>query len=85
MLTNSKGILTLSSWSQKGINWSAQKFIQNTKPAEKDVELSKNAKAGFRMVHNASVKTVTVSKSTTGAINKVGVSLYASLIPYVPC
>lgn len=53
------------------MNWGAQKFIANTKAAEKDVELSPRAKAGFRMAHNASVKTVTVTKSTVGMINNV--------------
>jgi spartin len=49
-------------------------FVKNTKPAEKDVVLGPKAKAGFRMAHNASVRTVNVTKSTVGMINDV--SLY---------
>ena len=47
-------------------------FVKNTKPAEKDVELGPKTKAGFRMAHNASVRTVNVTKSTVGMINDVG-------------
>jgi spartin len=46
-------------------------FVKNTKPAEKDVELGPKTKAGFRMAHNASVRTVNVTKSTVGMINDV--------------
>jgi hypothetical protein len=46
-------------------------FVKNTKPAEKDVELGPRTKAGFRMAHNASVRTVNVTKSTVGMINDV--------------
>ena len=46
-------------------------FVKNTKPAEKDVELGPRTKAGFRIAHNASVRTVNVTKSTVGMINDV--------------
>jgi hypothetical protein len=68
----SKGILGFSSFTQKMINGGTDMFIRNTKPAEKDVELGPKAKAGFRMAHNASVRTVNVTKSTVGMINDVG-------------
>jgi spartin len=54
-------------------------FVKNTKAAEKDVVLGPKAKAGFRMAHNASVRTVNVTKSTVGMINDVSLDLYAVL------
>ena len=52
-------------------------FVKNTKPAEKDVELGPKTKAGFRMAHNASVRTVNVTKSTVGMINDVSLTFSA--------
>lgn len=78
----SKGILGFSSWSQKMINGGTDMFIKNTKASEKDVELGPRTKAGFRMAHNASVRTVNVTKSTVGMINDVGpCSLYLTRPP----
>jgi hypothetical protein len=67
-------------------------FVKNTKPAEKDVELGPKTKAGFRMAHNASVRTVNVTKSTVGMINDVSplplnsyvVALTSRLCPMLP-
>jgi hypothetical protein len=67
-------------------------FVKNTKPAEKDVELGPRTKAGFRMAHNASVRTVNVTKSTVGMINDVsplpstlyGWALISRLCPMLP-
>lgn len=50
----------------------ADRFIRNTKAAEKPVHFSPTTKAGIRMTHNASVKTVKVAKTTLGKINDVG-------------
>lgn len=50
----------------------ADLFIRNTKAAEKPVQLSNRTKAGIRVTHNSSVKTVKVAKRTIGKINDVG-------------
>ena len=62
------------------INGGTDMFVKNTKPAEKDVELGPKTKAGFRMAHNASVRTVNVTKSTVGMINDVRPLPYSRVI-----
>ncbi|RXK36909.1 hypothetical protein M231_05811 [Tremella mesenterica] len=65
----SKGILTFGAWSSKMINNSAENFIKNTTPSKEPVKFGPSTKAGVRMAHNASVRTVKVTKSTVGMIN----------------
>ena len=62
------------------INGGTDKFVKNTKPAEKEVELGPKAKAGFRMAHNASVRTVNVTKSTVGMINDVSAASSVQMV-----
>ncbi|EIW70363.1 hypothetical protein TREMEDRAFT_68017 [Tremella mesenterica DSM 1558] len=67
----SKGILTFGAWSSRMINNSAENFIKNTTPSKEPVKFGPSTKAGVRMAHNASVRTVKVTKSTVGMINNV--------------
>jgi spartin len=48
-------------------------IIRNTKQYETPVQLPSVAKAGVRMTHNASARTVKVTKRTMGMVNDVGV------------
>lgn len=65
----SKGILGFGDIASRGITSGADLFIKNTKAAEKPVQLGPRTKAGIRVTHNTSVKTVKVAKRTIGKIN----------------
>jgi len=47
-------------------------YIRNSKPTAEPVKFSPTTKANIRRAHNASVKTVNVTKTTVGMINNVG-------------
>jgi hypothetical protein len=81
LIPHSKGILSFGSWSSRSIQSGADLFIRNTKQYEKPIQFSSQAKAGVRIAHNATVRTVKVTKSTVGMINNV--SALMSLFPYV--
>ena len=49
----------------------ANMYIRHTTPNEKPTEFSPEAKQRIATAHNASVKTVKVTKSTVGKINNV--------------
>ncbi|ORY32806.1 senescence-associated protein-domain-containing protein [Naematelia encephala] len=65
----SRGILSFSSWSQRMISSGSEAFIKHSTPRAEPVKFGPNTKAGIRIAHNASVKTVKVTKSTMGMIN----------------
>ncbi|KAL7421614.1 hypothetical protein Q5752_003383 [Cryptotrichosporon argae] len=65
----SQGILSFGSWSTRGILRSADKFVKTTTPAAEPLKIGPTTKAGIRGVHNATVRTVSVTKSTVGLIN----------------
>lgn len=66
----SKGILSFSGWSSRMIQSGADNFVKNTKPTEKPVHFGPTAKSAIRVTHNTSVRTVNVTKTTVGMINK---------------
>ena len=53
-------------------------YIRNSTPRPEPVKFSPAAKTGIRRAHNASVKTVNVTKTTVGMINGVSKSEVSS-------
>jgi hypothetical protein len=49
----------------------ADLYIRKSKPREEPVKFSPATKATIRGAHNASVKTVNVTKTTLGMVNNV--------------
>jgi spartin len=68
---HSKGILSFGSWSTRMMQSGADAYIRNSTPRAEPVKFSPTTKAGIRKAHNASVKTVNVTKTTVGMINNV--------------
>ena len=49
----------------------SEAYIRRVKPNEEPTKFSQTTKANIRRAHNASVKTVNVTKTTVGMINNV--------------
>ena len=61
--------MTVGAWSSKKISSGAELYIRKSTPRKEPVKFGPNTKQGIRTAHNASVKTVNVTKSTVGMIN----------------
>jgi hypothetical protein len=67
----SRGILSVGSFTSKMMQSGASLYIKHATPNAEPTKLSPMAKANIRRVHNGSVRTVNVTKTTVGMINNV--------------